>query len=274
MKSTLRRYATRGCALLAPALLAAVLAACSSTPKPATPPQPEQPQPVKQQEVSPQDRAKIHTDLGAGYYERRQMDVALEELGEAVKLDPNNAKAYNIYGLVYAMLGENAKAEQSFQRALQLAPQDSDIRHNWGWYLCTHGRAREAIPEFEQAVHNPLYKTPDIALINAGRCSASIGNNADAEMYFQRALAVSPNNPNAAYGLAMVAFRSSRLDEARRWMKFVMQQNNPAPEALYLGMCVERKLGDRQAELSYVSQLRNRYPEADETRAIASGSCE
>jgi Tfp pilus assembly protein PilF len=43
---------------------------------------------------------------------------------------------------------------------------------------------------------------------------------------------------------------------------------------LYLGMCVERKLGDTQAELSYVSQMRNRYPDAAETRAIASEGCQ
>jgi type IV pilus assembly protein PilF len=43
---------------------------------------------------------------------------------------------------------------------------------------------------------------------------------------------------------------------------------------LFLGMCIERRLGDRAAELSYVAQLRNRYPDAPETRAIATGSCE
>jgi type IV pilus assembly protein PilF len=54
----------------------------------------------------------------------------------------------------------------------------------------------------------------------------------------------------------------------------VMLTTNPPPEGLRLGMCVERKLGDRQAELSYVSQLRNRYPDAPETKAIATESCE
>ncbi len=53
-----------------------------------------------------------------------------------------------------------------------------------------------------------------------------------------------------------------------------MQQTNPPPEALYLGVCIERKLGDRQAELSYASQLRNRYPNSPETKASASGVCE
>ena len=58
-------------------------------------------------------------------------------------------------------------------------------------------------------------------------------------------------------------------------MKVVLQQtSSPAPEALFLGMCIERKLGDRQSEQSYASQLRNRYPDSAETRAIASGACE
>jgi Tfp pilus assembly protein PilF len=39
-------------------------------------------------------------------------------------------------------------------------------------------------------------------------------------------------------------------------------------------MCIERKLGDGQAEMSYVSQLRNRYPESAETKAIATGGCD
>jgi Tfp pilus assembly protein PilF len=43
---------------------------------------------------------------------------------------------------------------------------------------------------------------------------------------------------------------------------------------LRLGVCIERKLADRQAELSYVSQLRNRYPEAPETKGIVTDACE
>ena len=202
------------------------------------------------------------------------MDIAIEELNEALKIDPTNAKAYNVLGLVYTMLGDTAKAEHSFRQALALAPQDSEIHHNWGWYLCSHGRARESIAEFEVAIRNPLYRTPESALVNAGKCSASFGDDAAAEAYFKRAFATSPNNPDAAYGLALLAYKGRRLDEARAWMKPVMLQANPAPEALYLGMCIEKKLGDHQSELSYVSQLRNRYPDAAETKALATAACE
>ena len=251
-----------------------LLSACSSKP---TTPEPVQVQPVVRTPLtpaSPQVRAQLHTELASGYYERGQMDVALNELTQAVAADPNYAQAYNIYGLVYATLGEDQKSQQNFGRALQLAPADPEIRQNWGWYLCTHNRARDSLPEFEAAVRDPLYKTPEIALVNAGRCAESLGDLQLAEQYFRRALGVQPSYAQASYSLARLSYRERRYDDARAWMKNVMLTSNPPPEGLLLGMCVERKLGDRTAELSYVSQLKNRYPEAPETKNLATEKCE
>ena len=254
---------------------ALALAACASkapAPQQAAP-APDLP-PVKTQEASPQARAKIRTDLAAGYYQRGQMDIALEELGNAKALDPAYPKIYDIYGLVYAMLGERAKAEENFRQALALAPNDPDIRENWGAFLCGTGRAREALPEFEQVLKDPLYKTPEIALINAGKCSAAIGDTKSAEEYLRRALTTSPGNPIAAYNLALIAYRDKRVGEASAWMRPVMRQASPSPAALYLGACIERKQGDREAERSYESQLKNRWPDSPEAKAIAGGGCE
>src|SRR5216683_4405056 len=250
----------------------AYLAGCSSAEKkadeqtsPRTPPQ--RTSVPQAQQTPPPVRARMHTDLAAGYYERGQMDVAIDELNLAVTLDPNYAPAYNVYGLVYSVLGEDRKAEQNFERALLLAPNDSDIHHNWGWYLCQHKREREALAQFEIAVANSLYRTPEIALVNAGRCAQTIGEIRLAESYFRRALASQPGNALASYGVALIAYKEARYDEARKWMRPVMQTATPPPEAMYLGLCIERKLGDRQAELSYISQLRNRFPNSVETKA-------
>jgi type IV pilus assembly protein PilF len=270
------RYLT---SIVAPFLAALLLlAGCSSSGTsgnaPAAPPLPPAPTATPLKEAPGPVRANLHADLAAGYYERGQLDIALDELGEAVKLDQANPKIYNLYGLVYATLGENANAETNFLKALALAPNDSEVRQNWGWYLCTHNRAKDSIPEFELAVRNPLYRTPEIALINAGKCSGSIGETQRAEEFFRRALSVAPNNPDASFSLATLYYKQGRLADARALIKPVMQQPNPRPEVLYLGMCIERKLGDRGSETSYASQLRNRYPNSDEARAMTAGTCE
>ncbi|MFO1323370.1 MAG: type IV pilus biogenesis/stability protein PilW [Burkholderiales bacterium] len=263
--------------LVATPLVAAVLllAGCESTPKqPPAPPVPQLLPPPPLQEAPAPYRAQLHTDIAAGFYERGQFDVALQELADAVKLDPKNARIYNIYGLVYAMLGQDSDAQRNFQQALELGPNDSEIRQNWGWYLCTHGRAKESLVEFDTALRNPLYRTPDIAAVNAGRCAEEVGERRRAEDYFKRALQANPANLTAAYSLSLLAYREARLDEARLLMKRVMQQTAPPPEALYLGMCIERKLGDRASETSYASQLRNRFPDSAEAKAIPPGTCE
>jgi type IV pilus assembly protein PilF len=251
-----------------------LIAGCASTKAPQTPPNQPPPEAVKPQEATPLQRAQIKTDLAAGYYERGQFDVAIEVLDESQKIEPNYAKTYNVYGLVYTMLGETPKAESNFQHALALAPNDPEIRANWGAFLCATGRTREAIPEFEAALRDPLYKSPEIALINAGKCTAALGDAKKADEYFRRAIATSPGNPVAAYNLALLAYREARLDDARNWMRPVMRDAAPRAEALYLGMCIERKQGDKQAEVSYQTQLRNRYPDSPEAKAIATQACE
>jgi type IV pilus assembly protein PilF len=260
--------------IFAPLVIALLLAAGCASKAPSGPEPKATESAVKAQESTPLQRAMIKTDLAAGYYERGQFEVALEVLAEAQRLDANYPKIYNVSGLVYTMLGEPQKAEENFRRALALAPNDPDIHANYGAFLCATGRERESIPEFERALSDALYKTPEIAYINAGKCSVVLRDPKKADEYFRRALAASPNNAIAAYNLALLAYREARIDDARYWMRPVMQQAAPRPEALYLGMCIERKGGDTQAELSYVSQLRNRYPEAPETKAIQSGSCE
>jgi type IV pilus assembly protein PilF len=268
----------RSCVSLAAAVaLAALVAGCESTSssKQAAPaPPPQLPKPPPMQEAPPAYRAQLHAEIAAGFYERGQMQVAMQELDEAMKLDPTNAKIYNVYGLVYAVLGEDANAQRNFQQAVSLAPNDSEIRQNWGWFLCTHGRPRESIPEFEMAIKNPLYKSPDVALTNAGKCSIEFGDNRAGETYLKRALAINPGNISTAYNLALLMYRESRIEEARTLMRRVMAAPNPAPDALYLGMCIERKASDRVTEASYVQQLKSRYPESAEAKAIPPGVCQ
>ena len=217
-------------------------------------------------------RAKTRTELGAGYYARGQYEIALEELNTALRDDPGYAPAHGMLGLVYSELHDDPQAERHFLRATELSPQDPEVRNNYGWFLCQRGRETQAIGQFELAVRNPFYRTPDMALVNAGRCALRIGDRKNAEAYLQRALAISPSNSSANFVLAELAYKAGDLDLARTRMRIVMQSTS-TPEGLMLGACIERKLGNRGEESSYVSQLRQRFPNAREAREIDSGGC-
>ncbi|MEO8134589.1 MAG: type IV pilus biogenesis/stability protein PilW [Betaproteobacteria bacterium] len=224
------------------------------------------------QESTAQTRARIHTELSAGYYARGQFDVALEELEGALRIEPGYAPAYGMLGLVYAQLRDDAKADQNFQRSIQLNPQDPDVRNNFGWFLCQRGREPQALGQFELAVQNPFYKTPDVALLNAAQCAAKLGDRKGAEAYYERTLIASPSNPVAQHALAELAYGAGDYQAARARMRGITGAA-PSAESLLLGVCIERKLGDKDAEQSYTFQLRQRFPDAGQTKLIESGGC-
>jgi type IV pilus assembly protein PilF len=46
---------------------------------------------------------------------------------------------------------------------------------------------------------------------------------------------------------------------------------SPGPETLWLGIKIARALGDKNSEASYALQLRQQYPNSDQTRMLLSG---
>lgn len=219
-------------------------------------------------------RAQIHTDLAANYFLRAQHAVALQELAEAIKVDSGYAPAYNMLGLVYAELREDQRAEVNFRQAIERSPQFSEAHNNFGQFLCQRKRMKEARPHFETALANPLYASPEKALSNAGACSLEQGDLAAAEMYFTRAIQRAPNHASARLGLAEVQFRQDRWLGARAQLRQLTEQAEVSAQALWLGVRIERRLGDREAEANYGAQLRRRYPETMQTQWLITGQYE
>jgi type IV pilus assembly protein PilF len=219
----------------------------------------------------PRNRARIHTDLAAAYFQRGNMGVALEELRIATTADGRYAPAHSLYGLVYMELREHKLAEQSFERALSIAPNDADINHNYGVFLCQTRREPDSIKYFDQAVRNPLYATPSRSYSAAGVCSMRTGNPKDAERYFERALRLDPDETASLLNLGQIRYRQGKVDEARRLVSRYNKLAEPSAESLWLALRIERRSGERVAEQSYANQLRRRFPGSAEYQSLQRG---
>jgi type IV pilus assembly protein PilF len=222
----------------------------------------------------PRNRARIHTELGSAYFERGNMGVALEELRIAIAADPNYATAYSVLGLVHMDLHENPVAQQHFERALVLSPNDPDINNNYGWFLCQTGREEQSIGYFLAALKNPLYTTPARSYVNAGLCSLKKNNERDAIDYFERALRSAPDNLQALFNLAAVQYKRGQLEVARGLVGRFNKLIEPTAESLWLALRVERKLGDRPAENALAVQLRRRFAGSQEYQDLLKGKFE
>ena len=199
------------------------------------------------------------------------MSNQLVRSNPATAADASYAPAHSLFGLVYMDLRENRLAEQSFERALKLAPNDADINHNYAWFLCQTQREPDSIKYFMQAVRNPLYSTPWRSYSAAGVCALRSANVKEAEQYFERALRLEPDEPASLLQLGQIRYRQGRMDEARRLVARHNKVVAPSAESLWLALRVERRLGQRVAEQSYATQLRRRFPASPEYQALLKG---
>jgi type IV pilus assembly protein PilF len=219
----------------------------------------------------PRNRAKLHTELASLYYGNGNLGVALEELRTATSADSNYAPAHGMYGLVYMQMRENDRAEASFERALRLSPNDADINHNYGWFLCQTGRETASIKHFLHAIRNPLYPTPWRSYSAAGFCTLKVNQVKDAEAFFQRALKLEPDEPTSLLQLGQIRYRQGNVGEARRLVARHNKLVTPSAESLWLALRIERRLGERVAEQAFANQLRRRHPSSPEYEALLRG---
>lgn len=259
--------------LAAALLAAALLAGCAADgPAPAAGGAPSMDTGTIVGEVGdPRNRAKLHTELAAAYYSHANMGVALEELRIAVAADPTYAPAHGLLGVVYQDLREHGLAESSFERALQLSPNDPDINHNYGWYLCQNKREQDSIKYFLQAIRNPLYPTPWRSYSAAGQCSIRMNDLKQAEAFLERALRLDADHPASMLGMGQVRYRQGNMDAARKLVTRYNKLVSPTAESLWLALRIERRLGERVAEMSYANQLRRRFPASPEYQRLQRG---
>ena len=227
------------------------------------------------QAANPKDRAVIRVQLAYGYFQERQIATALEEVRIALRDDPSSYQGYNVLALIQMDLGDNVRAEEAFQRALRLAPNDPDVNNNYGFFLCRQNKTDVAIPYFLNALKDPLYPTPYKPYMNAGLCAQQSNDEKGAEGYFLRAFSLDPSNQTISYNLARLYLKRNDLDRATFYNTRLLDDGISAPpEALWLALNIARRKGDPGSEQSYATQLKRRFPNSAETQRLGLGQFE
>ena len=152
------------------------------------------------------------------YMRINNLGRARERIERALKEAPENANVQETAGLVYERLNEMSKAQRAFAAAARLGKQDPAIKNSYAGFLCRTGKAAAGEKFFLEVARNPVYQTPEVALVNAGVCDSAAGDVVDAERYFNRALAIRPNMPEALLQLGNLALRARRCGGGARTM--------------------------------------------------------
>lgn len=186
---------SRGKVLL-PVLAAAVLAGCASS-------SPEM-----------KKEAGARMQMGISYLEQRNLPSAMRELSRASELDPGNPEIDMSLGLAYRMRGDLKEAEAHFRNAIRKKSDYAEAHNNLGIVLSSTGRGDEAIREFESAVSNVLYPTPEMAYYNMGEEYLRRKDYARAEERYRKAISLNERYAGAYLRLALVQGEAKRGNDA------------------------------------------------------------
>jgi len=210
-------------------------------------------------------RARVRLELASAYFAQGQTDTALDELKLSIAANPNLSDAYNLRGLIYASLGDDALAEDSFRRALQIDPRDGSAMHNYGWYLCQRQKFSQAQVQFQAALALPQYRDAARTHLARGICLTRVGDWAQAEAALMRSYELDPANPGTAVNLSEVLLRRGEYTRARFYVGRVNAQTATTnAQSLWLAARIEHRMGNTRGAHDLGEQMRSRFPKAPE----------
>ena len=206
---------------------------------------------IKLSKKQREEAALVNTQLALAYMREGDLATARAKLEKALDQDPNTATTQMAAGFLYDRLGEDEKAKTSFERAMKLGRNDPVIMNNYAAFLCRKGDKKTGEAYFLQAAKNPLYRTPEVAYANAGRCARADGRPKEAEQYFRQALSLRQDQLDSLFEMAELAFDGGNYLQARAFLDRYAASAPASATSLWLSYRIERALGDNdQARMS------------------------
>ncbi|MFK5984590.1 MAG: type IV pilus biogenesis/stability protein PilW [Pseudomonadota bacterium] len=212
-----------------------------------------------------------YTRLGAGYLAQNNYEKAMLKLRKAIRLNDQNANAYSYMGVLYWRLEKTRLADISFKKSIQLSQYNAAINHNYASFLCSSKRYKEASNMFQKVFNNPLYDRLSSAYQVSGDCDLDFSQLKTAEKKYKKALKLNKNNSLAMLGLAKLYYKKGNLKIALYYFERFEKLSKHSPDSLWLGINLQRKMGDKNKLSSYILVLKNLYPDADETLFFVEG---
>ena len=236
------------------------------------PPPPSQDIKTASDQTAASRRAAIRLQLATQYLDARQYPVALDEVKQAIAIDPTSVDAYHVRALIYMGMNENALAEDSFRTALSMRANDPDVLNNYGWFLCLTNRFADGKATLQRAVLAPSANGPVKPLTNLGACELRNGDMVAAEKNLQTAYGYDRSDPSVNTNLALLNYKRGNFAQAQEYAGKVNNSRFVSAQSLWLGARIARRQGDSATQNALLSQLRNRFPDSRELTAYERGA--
>jgi type IV pilus assembly protein PilF len=219
-------------------------------------------------EVSDEEKALTNLDLGVRYMELGQLEKSLEKLNYALDMDSSNAHIHDAIAVLYERIDRDGDAEEHFQKALSLKPDDPGVVSNYGRFLCNKNQCAQGMAYLTKAIAMPLNTRKWHALTYAGLCELKQGNNEQAELYLRGALQQQQAYAPALLGMIKVSYKKLEYFKTRAFLDRYRGAAGYNAETLWYAVQTERQLGNPQQAEEYRQLLLQKFPLSEEARKL------
>lgn len=199
----------------------------------------------------------VNVQLGIGYLQQNNLELADEKLSKALRQDPNSSSAHNAYAILQEQLRQDDKAEYHYKQATKLNPNDSQAANNYGTFLCKKGRELESEKYFLQALKNPLYSTPEFAYTNAAVCLLKKQQVEPAKDYLRKALTAKTDFAPALLAMAGLLYEQKEYESSQIYIDRFHLVAQPSARSLDLSI----RIGLAEDSATDISELVQRLGE-------------
>lgn len=227
---------------------------------------------INKKTVSSDSALQAYTTLGLQYMQSGDTVNAKTAVQKALDINPDYGPAFNALALIFQVEGEMALTEQYFKKAISLEPDSAMFHNNYGAFLFSEERFKEACAELAKATQDPFYNRRAKAFENLGRCYTRLDQTDPAIFAFERALRLGGIQPVALVELADLHLKQSQYAEAENYYRqFVDLVNSKklkhSSKSLWVGIKLARINSKSSTAATYALLLKNLYPESEEYKA-------
>ncbi|MEA2107832.1 MAG: tetratricopeptide repeat protein [Pseudomonadota bacterium] len=148
------------------------------------------------------------------HYHNHQYDLVKQYISRSQESGVRDKRLYFLSGILAWQSENHEQAKSAFQQAVDLDPEYSDAYNNLGILYMADKEYAKAESSFHNALRNPLYLTPEKALVNLGKVMEAKDNPAFAEQYYRKAIKYKPDFFQAYYNLGMLFYHTDKIKQA------------------------------------------------------------
>jgi len=191
-------------------------------------------------------QADFHNERAINLAEKGWIDEAVKELKKAIKIDPENAAAYDNLANIYCDKGKLGKALNLYLKSIEIEPDNPTAHFNLGCFLATKGQEL-AVLSYNKSIKLE-WDFPD-AHLNLGLALLDLGDSTQAETEFRHATTLCPDDYQARFELALLLLEGEKYTEAIKELRTILKNQPDFPDAnLYLGAAYVQKGFLREGE--------------------------